>query len=172
MAMDPNDLGQGLGGDGDPATGTPPNPASDQAAEVERLKRENAKLREERRHSTVDALVEAHGLSAKQALVIARLDTLDEIEAKAKEFAEANRAAAASAPAGEQPAPAPTEPAGQPTDAEGLQAMGEGGEGAQPTAASLSWRDQMDQEINGAESLEEVAQIQLKYKKLQQAAQQ
>lgn len=160
MSQDPIELGHGSGEDGDPAAGTPPPSGGD--TEVARLKKENAQLRADRRNDRVSALVTQHDLSATQALELAKLGDLNEIETKATEFVAAKAATPTPAPA---PAtstdPAPT---GEPASAGALAAMETGGEGAQPTPASLSWVEQMNQEVNQATSLEQVTEIQNRYR--------
>jgi hypothetical protein len=157
MAQDPQELGHGSGENGDPATGTPA-PSGD--AEIARLKEENAKLRADRRNDRVRSLVVQHDLSATQALELASLGDLNEIESKAAEFVQAKPAAPAGAPAA---APAPV-PSGEPADAGQLASMETGGEGAQPTPANLSWVEQMNAEVNSAGSLAEIQEIQNRYK--------
>lgn len=165
MSQDPNELGQGLGGDGDPAAGI--SPPSGDAAKVAQLQEENAKLRADRRNDRVRSLVSEHQLSPTQALDLAALGDLNDIEAKAAEFAAAKPAAPAGAPA-----PTPTPPASDVAGAAALAALETGGEGAQPTPESLSWTDRMNAEVNKAGSLEEIVEIQNRYKAEQRAKQQ
>lgn len=168
MDPDPMDPGQGAGGEGVGATGIPP---ADDVAAIKRhnveLEAENAKLRAERRRDRAAALVDQHGLTARQALEIASKTTLEEIEEAAAKFGEANRAAGA----GQQPSPPATAPPGpapgQPPNVDALRAMDGGEDGGQVTPPSLSWVEQMNQEVQNAQSLEEVVRIQDKYKQLQ-----
>lgn len=168
MEPDPMDPGQGAGGEGEGAAGS--SPADDAEALKRRnveLEADNAKLRAERRRDRAAALVDQHGLTARQALEIASKTTLEEIEEAAAKFGEANRAAGA----GQQPSPPAVPPAvppsGEPPNVEGLRAMDGGDDGGQPTAPTLSWVEQMNKEVQGAQSLEEVQQIQDKYRQLQ-----
>lgn len=160
MQVDPNDPLYGSGETGDPATGNSP-PSGD--AEVARLKEENAKLRADRRNDRVRSLVAEHELSASQALDLASLGDLNDIEAKAAEFAAAKPPAPA-APEAATPPP----PTGEPANADQLASMENGGEGASPSPESLSWIDQMNKEVNEAGSLEEIVEIQNRYRVLQQ----
>lgn len=168
MDPEPMDPGQGAGGEGEGAAGSSP------ADDVEAIKRrnveleaDNAKLRAERRRDRAAALVDQHGLTARQALEIASKTTLEEIEEAAAKFGEVNRAAGAGPP----PSPPAVPPAalvpGEPPSVDALRAMDAGDDGGQPTAPSLSWVEQMNQEVQNAQSLEEVVRIQDKYKQLQ-----
>jgi hypothetical protein len=168
MVMDPNDLGQGPGGGGDPATGSP-SPADLEALRKrnEELEADNRKLRVERRVGRVTALVDEHNLTARQAIELARLENLDEIEAKALEFVKAN--AGQQPPAGTpQAPPAPNQQ--PPVDTTGLAGMQGGEDGGTPTAPPKTPEERLREEINGAKSLEEIQQIQNRYRQEQKAA--
>lgn len=160
MSQDPDDLLHGSGEDGDPATGN--SPPSGDAAKVAQLQEENAKLRADRRNDRVHSLVTQHELTATQALELAALGDLNAIEAKAAEFVSAKAAAPTGTPA---PAPA-ADPAasGEPAGAEALAAMESGGEGAQPSPDSLSWVDEMNRQVAAANSLDEITEIQNRFK--------
>jgi len=165
--MDPNDLGQGPGEGGGPPAGTSP-PSGALEAENAKLKEENAKFRAERRQERTVALVEQHGLTARQAVELASLGSIEEIESKAASFAEANRAAGVSTPPAPAPAPAP---AAEPAIAPALAGLDGGEGGGTPTAAPLSWVEEMQKELDAASSLAEMQQIQDKYKALQRERQ-
>jgi len=168
MDPDPMDPGQGAGGEGAGATGTPP---ADDVAAIKRhnveLEAENAKLRAERRRDRAAALIDQHGLTARQALELAGKNTLEEIEETAAKFAEGNRAAGGSQPPSTPAVSPAAPPSGEPPNMEGLRAMDGGDDGGQPTAPTLSWVEQMNKEVQGAQSLEEVQRVQDKYRQLQ-----
>jgi hypothetical protein len=170
MSADPDDLGQGPGG-GNGGTGTPtPDPRD---AEVERLKQENAKLREERREERARALGAEHGLTPGMTDLL-KLLPADQMEEKAKALA-AERAPASGAPPGDggQPTPPAEPPAGAtgaPPADPNLQDFEKSG-GQPPPDPSLSWQDELSKEIAGANSLEELADIQRKYRERQRSGQ-
>jgi hypothetical protein len=167
--MDPNELGQGPGEGGAPAAGSPPA-QPDLEAENARLKEENAKLRADRRRERTAALIDQHSLTARQALELAGLGSLEEIEKRAEEFAVENAKAAGQAPPA--PAPAPSaEPSSEPSQVDALAAMQGGTDGGQPTpAVDTSWTARMNAEIQKATTLDEVRAIQDKYRAEQMAA--
>lgn len=152
-----------VGGVQEPATGHPtPGPAELEAlrrklAEVEA---DNAKLRAERRMERTAQLVDELGLSARQALALAQLQSLDDIERKAREFAEAARATTSAQATPAQVPPAPTEPAVDPALAS-LEGAGE--TGAAPQAAAASWQEELNRRIAKATSLADVEAIRDEY---------
>lgn len=138
-----------------PATGRP-----DPGAELEALRRklaeleaDNAKLRAERRMERTAQLVDQLGLTARQALELAQLGNLEEIERKAHEFAEATRNASKQEPA----------PAASPPD-RGLASLeGAGETGVAPEPAPASWQEELNRRIARATSLAEVQAIRDEY---------
>lgn len=166
MSTDPDDLGQGPG-PGNGGTGTPtPNPLAERDAEIERLKQENAKLREDKREERARALGAEHGLTPTQTDLL-KLLPADQMAEKAKALADERGAAASGAPPGDggQPPP-PAEPPAEPN----LTDFDNAG-GKPPADPSLSWQDELRKEIDAAGSLEEIADIQRKYRDRQRSGQ-
>lgn len=152
---------------GDAPTGTDGSggsspPQDDVLAENERLKRENAEFREERRSMRADAAAAKHGLDAETASLLKGLDA-DEIDAKAAAIAAARGTGAPSGDGnGTQPDPA----ASQPDDSTSAALDTLGQPPAQPPSgdgAPKGLRDQMLAEINNAGSTDEIERIQQKY---------
>ncbi len=160
MSQDPNDLSQGLAGQTDPPAGSPP---ADLAEQVEKLKAENAQMRAERRFDRTKALVEQNGLSATDALELARLGSLEEIEARVAQIV------AARPPTATPPATPPVPPSSEPADVAALRAMSGGHEGGDPPLPTPSLTERMNAEINQAKSLREVEEIQRRYRVLEEA---
>lgn len=141
----------------EPATGGP-DPGAELAAlrrKLTELEADNAKLRAERRMERTAQLVDQLGLSARQALELAQLGNLEEIERKAQEFAQANKAQGA-------PKEAPA-PAASPPD-QGLASLeGAGETGIAPEAPPASWQEELNRRIAKATSLAEVQAIRDEY---------
>lgn len=173
MSMDPNDLSQGLGGDGAPAPGSPPG--ADVSAENAQLKEENAKLRADRRDDVVRAAIREHELTAEQALELARMGDLNQIKEKVEEFVKAKPAAPAAPAATGDPAPPadPAPPSTDPPNVAVLEGMQGGGDGAPvPPVGDQSLTGRMNAELGKATTLEEMQEIQNRYKREQMASNQ
>jgi hypothetical protein len=176
MSTDPDDLGQGPGGDGSGGAGTPtPNSLEAVQADNERLKQENAKLREDKREERARALGAEHGLSPTQVDLL-KLLPADQQETAAKALEAERGAPTGGAPpagdGGQPPAPAAGDPAapGAPPPDPSLQAFDGQPPGNPVGDPSLSWQDEMRERIDKAETLEEIAAIQLDYKQRSRAA--
>ncbi len=164
MQVDPTDPGQGpgnaQGGDGgSPPEGSQPGTDPDR----ERLERENAQLRQQRREDRAALLGMQHNLSPAQVLELAKVN-LDQQEARVQEWLAQRPQGQASAPPASAPEPTPQQPAptGEPPNPEALQRMEATGE---PSAeVRLSWVEEMNARVAQAETLEEIAEIQREYR--------
>jgi len=143
---------------GDPGTPAPTDAGSVQA-ENERLKQENARLREERRSDRAKALGAQHGLTPTQVELL-QLVPADQMEDKAKAL-ESERGTTAVAPA---EIVEPVEPVVDPALASFEEVPG----GDAP-AAPLSFQGEIRERINKAESLEEIEAIQREMRDRQRA---
>lgn len=172
MSTDPEELGQGPGGDGSGGAGTPTPDAL--AQEVERLKQENAKLREDKRVERARALGAEHGLTPTQTDLL-KLVPADQMEEKAQALAAERGTPAGGAPSGTdgQPTPPATPPAdgGAPPADPSLTAFDGSPPGQPPPDPSLSWQDELHKELDQANTLEEIADIQRKYRDRQRSGQ-
>lgn len=143
-----------------PATGGP-NPGAELEAlrrKLAELEADNAKLRAERRLEKTAQLVDQLGLSARQALELAQIGSLEEIERKAHEFAQANASKPAAPPAETLAAPTSAAP-----DAGLASLEGAGEAGPSLEAPAASWQEEMQRRIAKATSLAEVKAIQEEY---------
>lgn len=180
MSSDPADLGQGLGNDLGSQGGSSPD-------EAQRLKDENASLRQQNRAERADRLAVQHGLSPTQAELLKGVD-LDKQEDYAKRLSEEAKGAAPPAEPkpdqdpGKAQEPAP-EPKQTPPQGEGepkpqgqaapdpVSQMGEGAASGSPTGdLPASVQEEFTQRINKAESLEEMNAIQAEMRNAQKQA--
>lgn len=165
--MDPGDLGTDLGvGPGD--AGTPTPAADDRDAEIERLKQENAQLREQRRGDRARALGAEHGLTPTQTELLS-LVPADQMEDKAKALAAERGGAPAPTPAPAGDASTEDQPPAEPPSDAVLETF----EDLPPADAAKRYKafqDELAERINGAGSLAEIEQIQREMRDRQKAA--
>jgi hypothetical protein len=166
--MDPGDLGMDPGqGPGDAGTPTPAA-ADDRDAEIERLKQENAQLREQRRGDRAKALGAEHRLTPTQVELLA-LVPADQMEDKAKALAAERGGAPAPTPAPAGDAPTGDQPPAEPPSDPVLESF-EDLPGPDAAARHKAFQDELAERINGAKSLEEIEQIQREFRDRQRAA--
>jgi hypothetical protein len=166
--MDPDDLGMDPGqGPGDAGTPTPAA-ADDRDAEIDRLKQENAQLREQRRGDRAKALGAEHRLTPTQVELLA-LVKADEMEDKAKALAAERGGAPAPPPAPAGDAPTGDQPPAEPPSDPVLESF-EDLPGPDAAARHKAFQDELAERINGAKSLEEIETIQREMRDRQRAA--
>lgn len=148
--------------------GTPAPAADDRDAEIERLKQENAQLREQRRGDRAKALGAEHGLTPTQVELLA-LVPADQMEDKAKALAAERGGAPAPTPAPAGEAPTGDEPPAEPVRDQALESF----EDLPPAEAATrhkAFQDELVERVQGAKSLEEIETIQREMRQRQRAA--
>lgn len=148
-------------GSSDPGSSSPEEAQALQA-ELERIKKENAELREERRVARAQSLGQQFGLDEATVELISK-QKADEMEDYAKRIADAR--AGGTPPPSELP---PNPPAN--TDPEALKALGQQPAGGTPPKTPTP-AEAMQAEIAAAKTLEEIQAIQTKYIQLEREQQ-